>query len=418
MLNIESWQAQPLGDLISLEYGASLSETIRVDGEYPVYGSNGQIGKHTTFLVRGPGIIVGRKGTVGVVIWSDNSFWPIDTTYYVNLHKNHDLRWCYWQLLSLPIARMDSSTGVPGLNRNDVYKLWLNVPSPSEQSFIAHILDTLDTQIQQTEQLVAKLKQIKLGLLYDLLTRGIDENGDIRDPVAHPERFQSAKLGKIPQEWDILLIKEAGIVQLGRQRSPRHQTGQHTMPYLRVANVFDGFIDFSDILSMDFNPEERKTYNLIPGDILLNEGQSLELVGRSAIYQGPPDTFCFQNTLVRFRCNSRSIPEYCLAVFKYWLDTGKFTTVAKQTTSIAHLGADRFAQMSLCVPSLDEQHRIAVILNSHDARITAEESYLAKLKQLKKGLMHDLLTGRVRVTQLMAESEQLDVRSKSVSGCK
>src|SRR5262249_6423142 len=144
------------------------------------------------------------------------------------------------------------------------------------------------------------------------------------------------------------------------------------------------------ILHMDFTPKEREVYNLISGDILLNEGQSLELVGRSATYKGPPNMYCFQNTLVRFRCNLLVLPEYCQAVFKYWLDTRKFTTIAKQTTSIAHLGADRFAKMSLFVPSIEEQHRIVAVLNTHDARIIAEETELAKLKQLKKGLMHDL----------------------------
>ena len=74
------------------------------------------------------------------------------------------------------------------------------------------------------------------------------------------------------------------------------------MPYLRVANVFDGWIDYSDVLEMDFTPTERETFSLLPNDLLLNEGQSLELVGRSSMYLGKPNRYCFQNTLVRFRC--------------------------------------------------------------------------------------------------------------------
>jgi type I restriction enzyme S subunit len=157
---------------------------------------------------------------------------------------------------------------------------------------------------------------------------------------------------------------------------------------------------------MDFTPEEREIYNLVPGDILLNEGQSLELVGRCAIFKGPLDTYCFQNTLVRFRCNGYVIPDYCQAVFKYWLDTGKFMLVAKQTTSVAHLGADRFAKMTFFRPTPDEQRRIVTKLSTQDTRIATEETYLNKLQQIKEGLMHDLLTGTVRVTPLVAAGEQ------------
>ncbi len=321
------------------------------------------------------------------------------------------LPWLYYALPSVVEDNIAAEQAIKGqtLNKKKLQNFVLHCPEYNEQCLIAQILDTLDTQIQQTEALIAKLKQMRTGLLHDLLTRGIDENGEVRDPVAHPEEFKESRAGKIPQEWEILQIKEIGTVQLGRQRSPRHQTGKNTTPYLRVANVFDGWIDYSDVLQMDFTPEERAVYYLIPGDILLNEGQSLELVGRSAIYKELPHTYCFQNTLVRFRCNSRTIPEYCQAVFKYWLDTGKFTTVAKQTTSIAHLGADRFAQMSLFVPSHDEQYRIVAVLNAHDSRITTEKALLTKLKQLKKGLMDDLLTGRVRVTELITGDERLNV---------
>jgi type I restriction enzyme S subunit len=169
------------------------------------------------------------------------------------------------------------------------------------------------------------------------------------------------------------------------------------MPYLRVANVFDGWIDYSDIVKMNFAPAEQEIFGLLPGDILLNEGQSLELVGRSAIYDGSAGKYCFQNTLVRFRCFQNSIPEFCQAVFKYWLDTRRFTLVAKQTTSVAHLGADRFAKMPFARPEKSEQERIASCLATASARIEAEQLRRAKLHFLKRGLAHDLLTGRVRV---------------------
>src|SRR5438093_2972668 len=106
----------------------------------------------------------------------------------------------------------------------------------------------------KTEAVIAKLKQVRAGLLHDLLTRGLDEHGQLRDPIAHPEQFQDSPLGHIPREWGVVRVEEAGEVRLGRQRSPEHESGMHMRPYLRVANVFDGFIDYSDVLSMNFDP--------------------------------------------------------------------------------------------------------------------------------------------------------------------
>lgn len=194
------------------------------------------------------------------------------------------------------------------------------------------------------------------------------------------------------EPWQLVPVREAGEVRLGRQRSPLHQSGRFTTPYLRVANVFDGWIDYTDVLSMDFTPSERRVYGLRSGDILLNEGQSLELVGRSAVYEGEPGAYCFQNTLIRFRCNETSVPGYCRAVFNFWLETGRFAQVARQTTSVAHLGADRFAEMRFPRPNIEEQRRIADILDAADAGIWQTEAVIAKLRQMKAGLLHDLLT--------------------------
>src|SRR5947207_8609438 len=155
----EHWDNKPLGSIVSLDYGAGLPDTRRSGDGFPVYGSSGEVGRHCNYLVPGPGIIVGRKGTVGAVIWSTDSFWPIDTTYYVVPKGRFSLRWFYWLLSTLPLQRFDSSTGVPGLNRNDAYRLQIKIPPLVEQQRIAEILDTADAAIQQTEALIAKLKQ-------------------------------------------------------------------------------------------------------------------------------------------------------------------------------------------------------------------------------------------------------------------
>ena len=119
----------------------------------------------------------------------------------------------------------------------------------------------------------------------------------------------------------------------------------------------DGYIDYSDVLSMDFDDRDFPKYRLSPGDILLNEGQSLELVGRCAIYDGSISDCCFQKTLLRFRPGPDVLPDWAMAYFQYCLYFGVFARVALKTTTMAHLTAVRFEAMKMPVPPLAVQDR-------------------------------------------------------------
>lgn len=114
----------PFEDICTLEYGKSLPQSARIDGPYPVMGSNGQSGFHNEFLVKGPGVVVGRKGSAGEVAWVDDNFFPIDTTYYVRVIDLGvtDLYYLYQVLRRLNLPALRGGAGIPGLNRNDVYK--------------------------------------------------------------------------------------------------------------------------------------------------------------------------------------------------------------------------------------------------------------------------------------------------------
>lgn len=142
------WKECKLGEVIELLYGKGLREQDRKTGNIPVYGSNGIVGYHNEYLVKGPGIIIGRKGSVGEVKYSPVDFFPIDTTYYVSLKEEMaDIRFMYYFLLTLHIDEMNSHSAVPGLNRNDVYSLDVTVPPLPEQRAIASILSSLDDKI-------------------------------------------------------------------------------------------------------------------------------------------------------------------------------------------------------------------------------------------------------------------------------
>jgi len=142
-------------------------------------------------------------------------------------------------------------------------------------------------------------------------------------------------------------------------------------PYLRVANVFEERIDTSDIMEMNFTPTEYEVYRLKPNDILLNEGQSKELVGRPAIYRDEVPGACFTNTLVRFQASTGCDPEYALFVFRHYFWNGRFQEIATITTNIAHLGAGRFAEVEFPLPGIEEQ--VQIVLRANELLTSAEK---------------------------------------------
>lgn len=205
---------------------------------------------------------------------------------------------------------------------------------------------------------------------------------DWKDKYVEPVKPDTEGLPELPQGWVWASVDLAGDVQLGRQRAPQYHTGSNMVPYLRVANVFENRIDTSDVMQMHFSEEEERIFTLHPNDILLNEGQSLELIGRPAIYRGELPKACFTNTLVRFRCEASVLPEFALAVFLHYMHSGRFQKIAKITTNIAHLGAGRFAELEFPLPSVNEQKEILAQLSEHlDQHKELLDSIRIELKQ-------------------------------------
>jgi type I restriction enzyme S subunit len=187
--------------------------------------------------------------------------------------------------------------------------------------------------------------------------------------------------------WPVVKVADAGEVRLGRQRAPKYQTGKFTRPYVRVANVFENLIDVSDLLSMDFDGSDFATYRLRYGDILLNEGQSIELVGRPAMWRDEVSDCCFQNTLVRFRCDpAHTTPEFALTAFLWMYHSGQFTQIASKTSNIAHLGAGRFAKLPMVLPPLPLQIAFAEQAQRVEATTRALDAVAAKAEAMAAAL--------------------------------
>ena len=140
-----SWPTVNLGEILSFKYGSALKKEDRRSGNYPVMGSNGRVGSHDEGSTTGATIVIGRKGSIGEIVYSETSCWPIDTTYFVSSKETvQDLRWLYWQLKGAGLNNMNRGAAIPGLNREDAYAVSVLLPPLPEQRRIAAILDQAD----------------------------------------------------------------------------------------------------------------------------------------------------------------------------------------------------------------------------------------------------------------------------------
>lgn len=206
-------------------------------------------------------------------------------------------------------------------------------------------------------------------------------------------------LPDLPHGWIWARVDEAGTARLGRQRSPEHHRGEHLKPYLRVANVLEDHIDVSEVYEMNFTPDEYKTYVLEHGDILLNEGQSLELVGRPAMFRDQVAGACFQNHLIRFRASPAVEPEFALLVFLHYLHSGKFRSLARGSTNIANLGLERFRSMPFPVPPVEEQKAIVKEarqrMTALSTQAAAVRSSIDRLPEMERELLAAAVAGEL-----------------------
>lgn len=251
----------------------------------------------------------------------------------------------------------------PYINFPDIAKFEFDLPPFDQQRRIAEILWAVDEAIQAQNRLEQSAVAARLTLLR--------------------ETFKDRR------NYSTCRVAEAGDVQLGQQRHPKFQTGEGSRPYLRVANVMDDYFNYTDVLSMDFADGELAKFELEPGDILLNEGQSLELVGRCAMYDGAIPGCCFQKTLLRFRPLEEVNGEWALGYFQFCQHFGVFASISSQTTSVAHLTAVRFKALEFPKPPLTVQKEFSVRYRSIRKTLKELRRHSDNLKAVQAGLLNE-----------------------------
>ena len=300
---------------------------------------------------------------------------------------------------SADLRRVAQGTTFEAISKSDLQTLQLRLPPVAELPVIAQLLDTLDTAIHQTEAIVEKLKQVKQGLLHDLLTRGVDANGELRPSRTEaPELYQSSPMGWIPKAWSLESVGLEFEIQLGKMLDAEKNLGVYKT-YIGNKAVQWGGIDMGAAQFVKMTRSDLVRFRLAKGDLLVCEGGE---VGRAAIWDEPIDECYYQKALHRLRPLRGYSPHLMLAFLRYWTSRDMLADYVSQT-SIAHLTQEKFASVPLPVPERDEQLAIAARLMAQDAKAKFEDQKLSKMREMKSGLMDDLLTGRVRVTPLLAQ---------------
>lgn len=157
----QDWREVKLGEIIKLSYGKGLPKRKRESGPYPVIGSGGIIDYNNSYLIEGPGIIVGRKGSIGTVYFERQNYWPIDTVFFVELLNNGtDFKFIYYLLLQSNLSDLNSDAAVPGLNRNIAHSQVVKIPPKHIQIKIANLITRHDDLIEKNERRIQILEEM------------------------------------------------------------------------------------------------------------------------------------------------------------------------------------------------------------------------------------------------------------------
>lgn len=409
---MEGWIENIISEICFLGRGRVISgdEISKNIGIYPVYSSqtanNGEMGKINTYDFEGEYVTWTTDGAnAGTVFFREGKYNCTNVCGTLK-NKNEDIDLLFLSYLLSTIAKsFVSYIGNPKLMNNVVAKIPIKHPkSLPEQKKIAQILSTIDQAIDQTQKLITKYKRIKTGLMQDLLTKGIDKNGNIRTEKTH--KFKDSPIGRIPEEWEVKTLEECtnpkttityGIVQ----------TGNHVVdgiPVLRTVDLLNFELnDLKKLLRTTKEISDKFSRTILKeGDIVCNVRASVgdfNIIPKN--YEGINTT----RGVARISPKKSIDSHFLLWFLNTERNERQMDLLIKGTTFIDINIADlRLIKITL-PKTINEQKKISEILNNTIKNIKTEQNYLSKLQKQKTGLMQDLLTGKVRVTELIEKEK-------------
>lgn len=360
-------------------------------------------------ILRSGDVILTKDGTIGRVARVDEL--PGDATIngtmmLVRPLRRLDYRYLYHVLNGRGFQKLIedkvSGSSIPHIFQRDMVELEVDLPPIDQQSKIAEILDTLDEAIRRTDAVVGKLKAVKQGLLHDLLTRGIDANGNLRPPQPDaPHLYKETPLGWLPKEWSFSNLGAITSLITSGSRGWAQYYADEGQLFVRSQNVRMGRLDLTERqhVRVAASAEGART-GLEASDFLVTiTGNG---VGNACVVPSDWEETGFVSQhvgLVRFY--EKSLGEYAGRYFIAGGPGNHQIVDAQYGQSKPGLSLTNLRDLKMGIPPESEKSKLMEILSETDERISAEAALLDKLRLQKSGLMEDLLTGQVSVTPLL-----------------
>jgi type I restriction enzyme, S subunit len=372
------------------------------DIDYQLIHKNYTIARNDILLT-----VVGSIGRCCLISNSEPQF-TIQRSVAIIRSKNIDPRYLYHYFSSEPFQKnlrdLTNASAQGGVYLGSLAKCFVYFPiSEEEQTQIAAVLSTIDLAITQTEAIIAKQQRIKTGLMQDLLTKGIDENGNIRSEATH--EFKDSSIGRIPVEWESSKLLQAfSLAPRNGIYKPANLIGKGTILIGQNSFTEDRLIDYKMTRRAVTTENDLLVYNLQEEDILISRVYAtVDGVGLPAFVSDLPEKAVYESNMLRIRIDKSVILPKLLF---YWLQSVQarkyiFTSVnASNQTSI---NQKLLNNLPILIPPPKEQERLLEILETNICFLMGQKTLHNKQFSIKTGLMQDLLTGKVRVTPLLEQ---------------
>ena len=290
------------------------------------------------------------------------------------------------------LQRKSRGTTIQGVTREDVDSLPILLPPLPEQRAIAAVLDSIDDAIEGAGAVIAATEGLRDALLHDLLTRGV--------PGWHTEWREVPGLGTIPAAWEVARLGDVLDSTTYGTNSPLSADG--AIPVLRMNNLQNGQLDLSDVRRANLVDKEIRELNLIPGDILFNRTNSLDLVGKVGVVRSLSQPMSFASYLVRLRVKEERANPFWLSAL-LWSEAcqSRIRKFATPGVSQANINPTSLKTLTIPLPPLAEQQAIAAALDGVDSAIEVAREEREGLRLLKESVADALLSGRVRVGEYL-----------------
>ena len=367
------------------------------------------LGGCSAHLLPAGSIIMSSRAPIGYVAIPTVEFCTNQGCKSIQLKDNFTSEFTYYNILFNinKVKNLGEGTTFAEISKTALSKVELDFPpSKTEQTKIAEVLSTVDRAIEQTEALIAKQQRIKTGLMQDLLTRGIDEHGNLRSEQT--QEFKDSPLGRIPVEWEVLKWSEVcSKIQDGTHFSPRTDSSAE-FKYVTSKNIKFGFLDISDIEYIDKRQHDEiyKRCDVCLGDVLLTKDGAN--TGNCAINL-LNEEFSLLSSVAFIRPMQNKLTSMFMLQTILSENGQRLIKDAMSGLAITRVTLEIINNFLLKVPPIQEQKNIEQFLAVQDERIKSETKKLAKLHSLKTALMQDLLTGKKRVTTLLNDTEVASV---------